>query len=415
MEEDYGLFELGNGLSKQKLLPATDLDAGDKRLLENSFNIKYRDTEKWIPRNKLHLVLAAHENTFRTIFYMADDSSFAKTKIDEFKRILKDQREKKSIDKNIAGLLKNGDTMYSNFGIATLGYIDATEEHVISHIIRVDGYDTSQVFSRHSKEYNVGHSEAKIFDRVYWILEKTDFFENKNYIILDLHSTLSPCRCCYRDAGKLLEKFNAKFKNEKTLKINISYTAKDYIPKDEDKIKNVISEQIELAFVKASEPRGSLVLDLQNNFLKPNEFDDSLEFDWQLVENAVLSSGWTNYVTAIENARNQLIYRKDLLEQEIISELSYEDFAVPYKGKWIPRLKMHRILAAHSNTIRAIFYIEMSEEKRNNLFDEYRLNLEKTLDQREATIEIRNFENYPNFAISLQLLAGWMLPIMLFL
>ena len=82
------LSAIQNDLAEQELL-SEDKITDDEIILGESLNLKYED--KFIPRNKLHRVLAAHENTFRTIFFKHHNPDFASDYINSAKNILKKQ------------------------------------------------------------------------------------------------------------------------------------------------------------------------------------------------------------------------------------------------------------------------------------------------------------------------------------
>lgn len=63
--EAFGLIEIKNDLSEEKLLHTNRMKG---EILGKRLNIKDENTGKWVPRNKLHRVMAAHENYFKQFF-----------------------------------------------------------------------------------------------------------------------------------------------------------------------------------------------------------------------------------------------------------------------------------------------------------------------------------------------------------
>lgn len=299
MTEARYLSSLQKGLAKQELLPE-DRITDDEMILGQSFNIPYGD--KFIPRNKLHRVLAAHENLFRTIVLMADNPSFALNYINLAKEILNQQNQNlirtvmdQVINTNFQGRkilideAQNNKT-YPNFGIATLAYVE--DNLVISQIIKVCK----------SKR---GHPHEQIFDQLSEILLETNILNEKKFIILDIHSALGLCKPCFEQAEKLVKKFEEKGIE---LKINVSYVAL-YGYEIHQLADKIVQKQIELIFLEVFPPHGLLVSQLKSYL--SNELEDRIDLDPQLIHEIVISDGRVHFESAIRKALTELMVQSD--------------------------------------------------------------------------------------------------------
>lgn len=322
MAEKQYFSHLQNGLAKQRLL-LKDKVSGSEMILGQSFNIPYG--EKYIPRNKLHRVLAAHENLFRTVFFLADNPSYAIDYIDSAKKILKYQSKDfdrsdmiEIINSNFQGkkiLLGQGIT-YPNFGLATMGYVE--DNHVISQIIKVC-------------KIREGHPHEQIFAEMREILLHTDILNGRDLIILDIHCALNLCENCFGYAEKLVKDFERKGIE---LIINVSYTAQ-YGYKIYQLHNKIIQKQVELIFLDIYEPSGRLISDLMSH-LSANELEDTTDLDLQLIDKMVISSGRTWFESAIAETRLELIVyptsRQSMQKKKTKRYLPYDKIpkALPY-------------------------------------------------------------------------------------
>lgn len=330
--ESLGLIEINNGLSDRTLLSYSRIK-GDEEILGESLRIKNKTIGKWISRNKLHRVMAAHENYLRTIFYFAHEkiSSFADKYMEECRKILEKQREEQKDRKKRIKMINSNfvdfkiyefertsnykKVKFPNFAMATLSYIK--NEKLITKIINVGKLKT-EVRSRNHKNNRSKslHSEAQIFDRLNYILDnETKFFEDKNFIILDIHSTYYTCGECLQDAQKLLKKFNDKKIN---LQIVISYVSK-FGKKNKNtsaNIREIKQKKIELLFLKIDEPCKTYVKKLKSKLDKIGQLDNSFDLDPELIKNVVPSGsgqdrGQYGYKSYIEEAKKQILSQKN--------------------------------------------------------------------------------------------------------
>lgn len=391
-----------NGLAEQDVFP------DDERIIGGSFNIatSLDTTKKYIPRNKLHRVMAAHENIFRTMFYMVENPKFA---IDyEFitaRNILIKQGKKKTIEGNFKEipLLNSKNFTYPNFAMATLSYIENGK--VINQVIKVNN-DVAVS----------GHSEEQIFSQV----RNFKLLQEKKYIVLDIHSTLSMCKDCFKKAKKLMNEFE-----DITFVVNVSYLAQYLDSEEPEEIPNkLFQRQIELIFMNVNEPlisKGSLVTILEY-FMGSLIVDDSITLDTRFIDNTFFSNCYKNHKINIDYARNLLKVQNGILEQELITkdEKNGEEFLsegesfnyeISGTNQWIPRNKLHRVLATHENTFRTIFLMsnlyksQISPMSRlinltNRIADlnkQQNLNLKKSQMQQ---IFVNDFKDLPNFSLA---------------
>lgn len=290
-----------NGIEKKERIYKDRQETGE------SFDIKILDSE-WILRDKLHKILAAHENTFRTIIYMSHDPSFAVEYVMKVKKIFQYPflSTKFELELNDHANL----TKYLNFSLATVSYVK--ENTVNTRIIKLD--------SRSDDKKGV----EEIFHYMRKVLIQTNKLESIELIILDIHSTFKMNKNCRSKAQDLLDEFKS---NGKTLIINHSFffknnddvgddVAGDYDNDESYHVKAVlIQKKIKLNFLKIKKPFGPLpymlefILENIKNELENYE-ENSFILDPQLFDRKSLILDSNEYNDDFENALNQLTIKK---------------------------------------------------------------------------------------------------------
>lgn len=279
-------------LEEQELL-CEDRIKEDEKILGESLNIPC--DSNYIPRNKLHRTLAAHENAFRKKLYeVHDNQRFLNFYREVEKYILYRQRisrSRREVIETVTGnfdgqyILRNTEcnVTYPNFALATFGQVSGNR--IVSQVLENNYHTRIPV---RDPDFQNGHSEVQIFNQMYGILLNTEVLRNSNFIVLDIHSTLSMCENCYEDAEKLIKKF---YNAGKKLQINFSFNAKYGLVRRQDGEK-IIQKQIELIDSTSSE----------FNHIDP-----------QFINNTFISSGSSEYSEEINVARNSLLKSKTVM------------------------------------------------------------------------------------------------------
>lgn len=183
--------------------------------------------------------------------------------------------------------------------------------------MEVVGEDSTEVRTRSNPERDTsGDLEAQIFDRLNWILENTNFFDDKDFIVLDIHTNYRMCLDCFKDAKALLKKFISR---DKKLRIIVSYSSNfgktklREIEHEKSKTMVLVQKKIELLFLNINNPHLSLVKKLESK-LKGLDLNNTFDLDPELIENIVPSasgrdSGHFGYKRYVDQARLQILLK----------------------------------------------------------------------------------------------------------
>lgn len=227
----------------------------EEELIGSSLNAEHilgNGTKKYIPGNKIHRQLSSKQNSYREDFYGKDKASPRKSpgtmdtyweniKTDIISK-QKDSRKKGDLKKEtLEGIMgkpwvstikpiDGRPKVYPNFGAAKLSYLKEGKIH--------------SKFLNINREVGDGHSEVLVFSEALEVIKEINDadYSNPDLILLDIHTLMSMCGNCTKEAENFLEECKKLGIN---IKIRVSYHF-PYGTVTESKEDSLTQTQIEL-------------------------------------------------------------------------------------------------------------------------------------------------------------------------